>query len=377
MSPQDLIGPVSPLGYPAPYPVLAVFKGLGFVLHMGMMHLWFAGLPLAVVLYWRGGEHARHWAGRLAKQMPVIIAMGVNFGILALLFLQVTYYRTFYPATILMAWPWFSIFVGLTFAYYGAYIYEIGLKRDTLTPAKRAAGWLAALVFLVEGFLFTNALSLMTNVGGWPALWQQTSVAGAPLGTALNTVDPTLWPRWLFMFGLALTTTAVYVLFDAALFCRQESEEYRRWAGRFGFRLYTVGLVWFAAVGSWYVFGTWRPEARQVMFAGPHLVLTVLTALSPGLPWLLALAQRNGVVRRLAWAAVAAQFAMLTVNALSRQIVQNVELRPFVDVAAEPVRMQWSAALFFVVMLLAGLALTGWIVAKVWEVEQRSDGVME
>ena len=371
MPPSELVAPASPLGLPAPYLALAIFKGVGFVLHMWPMHLWYAGLILAAVLRFRGGEHARTWSTHLFRQMPIIIAFGVNFGILALLFLQVAYYRAFYPATILMAWPWFSIFFGLTLAYYGVYVYVIRLSHNSLTPLTRALGWAAAVVFIAEGFLFANALSLMTNVGGWKALWERTSVAGATLGTGLNTADPTLWPRWLMMFGLAITTTAAYVVLDAAFLSRKESEAYRGWAGGFALKVYTVGLIWFAAFGSWYVFGTWAPAVRQVMFRWPIALLMAATALSPGLPWLLVFAQRRQVARGLAIGTVAAQSGVLAINAASRQIVQNVELGRFVDVTAERVNPQWGAAAVFVVLLLVGLGVLGWIIAQVIAAERR------
>ena len=102
-------------------------------------------------------------------------------------------------------------------------------------------------------------------------------MAGAALGTALNVADPTLWPRWLLMFGLALGTTAAWMVVDAAWFAARESEAYRAWARRFAPKLAAVGVAWFAAAGSWYVFGTWPGELRETMFGGPLIVLTLAT----------------------------------------------------------------------------------------------------
>jgi hypothetical protein len=373
MNPTDLIGPSSPLGYPAPYWFLVLFKVLGFTLHLVPMNLWYAGIILAMLLYWRGGEHARHLSCRLMKQMPIIIALGVNFGIVPLLFIQVAYYKVFYPATILMAWPWFSIIVLLTLAYYGVYIYVIGLrdKGTALAWWRQAVGWVTALVFIGIGFLFSNAFSLMTNVNAWPALWQRTSVAGAPLGIVLNTSDPTLWPRWLMVFGLALTTTAAYIVVDTGLFATQESEEYKREAVGIALKVYTVGMVWFATTGSWYVFGTWRSDVREIMLGSPFLILTVLTAIGPGLPWLLIVREQRGVTRGLALATAAAQFGVVAVNATSRQIVQNAELSNFLDVTAEPVMMQWSPLILFLVLFVVGLGLVAWMLRKVLAAAQQ------
>jgi len=366
MDPTQLLAPLSPLGSPAPYWFLVLFKILGFTLHMTAMHLWYAGPVVALLLCWRGGTHAAVLSSRFMKQLPVIVAYGVNFGIVPLLFTQLAYYRVFYPATILMAWPWFSVFVLLTFAYYGVYLYAGGLHHQ-MTRFRQAAGWAAAVGFIVIGFLFANSFSLMTNVPAWPGLWESTSVAGAPTGTALNTADPTLWPRWLMMFGLALTTTAAYLALDAGVFAAAEGAAYRSWVSRFALKLYSVGSVWFAVTGAWYVFGTWQPSVRHDMFSGPLLVLTVLTAFSPGLPWLFLVAQvRAGGLRRgLGFAAAFAQFDVLAFNAVSRQVVQNLELRPFLDAAAEPVHMQWSPLLLFLALFVSGLAVILWMVRKV------------
>lgn len=50
VDPTQLIGPPSDLGYPVPYWFLVLFKVLGFVLHIGPMHLWYAGTILAMLL---------------------------------------------------------------------------------------------------------------------------------------------------------------------------------------------------------------------------------------------------------------------------------------------------------------------------------------
>ncbi len=371
MDPRALIGPPSPVGYPAPYWFIALFKVLGFVLHMVPMNIWFAGTLLAVLLRGRG-EGAGRLSDRLMRQMPVIVALGINFGIVPLLFTQVAYYRAFYPATILMAWPWFAIVVLLAIAYYGVYLYTVGLKEGGrgMTRLRLVSGWAAALVFIAISFLFANGFSLMTNLEAWPKLWEATSSAGAPMGLGLNVADASLWPRWLMMFGLAVTTTAAYVAVDAGLFAVRESEAYRRWAGGFACRLYAAGLLWFALAGSWYVFGTWQDDVRQVMFSGPRAPLTVLTALGPGFVLGLLALGRKGVKPRLALAAALAQVGVLALNAVSRQVVQNLELGPYLDVTAETVNIQWSPLLVFLALFVAGLVAITWMVSKVVAAER-------
>jgi hypothetical protein len=98
------------------------------------------------------------------------------------------------------------------------------------------------------------------------------------------------------------------------------------------------------------------------MLGGSWRVLMGLTTISPGLPWLLILWQwRRGGTRERAAATALAQFLALALNATSRQIVQNAELRPFLDVTAEPVQIQWSPLILFLLLLVLGLGIIAWM----------------
>jgi hypothetical protein len=369
MDPKTLID-TAPSCLPAPVWFIEFFKMLGFALHAAPMNLWYAGVVLAMVLSAVGGAHGRRFSGRLMSQMPVILAYGINLGIVPLLFVQVAYAKVFYPATILMAWFWLGIIALLIPAYYGVYFYSSALREGgpRMTLLRRAAGWCAAMMLLAIAFTFANGFSLMTNVKGWPGIWQEHGTAGAALGTGLNLADNTLWPRWLMMFGLALATTAAWVVFDAGWLAGRETPEYRLWARRFAWKLYTLGMFWFAAAGSWYVFGTWSAEMRQTMFAWPLLPLTVATALAPGLPWLLLVWIGRGDAgpsRGMAALVGLAQFGVLAVNAISRQIVQNLELYDYFQVLDQPTAVQWSPLVAFLVLFLLGLVLVAWMIGQV------------
>jgi len=359
------LGPLNPLGYPAPYWFILFFKVLGFTLHITLMNLWFAGLITMLVLRWRGGPHGERLSGRVINAMPFVIAYGINLGIIPLLFTQVAYYQVFYPATILAAWPWFAVVPLLMIAYYGIYLYVIGLRRGTLNTWKRAAGWASAAVFMLLGLVFSNTFSLMTHVAGWGPLWNATSQTGAPLGIALNLGDATLIPRLLMMFGLALTTTAAYVVIDTAFFAGGESAEYRRWSVRCALILATLGNAWVAVMGSWYFFVALPAEVRAVVLRPPLLVLTLLTAAGTGLPWLLMLLAQRGLTRRLGLLTGLAQFAALGLHAISRQTVQNLELAPVLQLGAEPLNIQWSPLILFLVLFIGGVGLVIWMVAQV------------
>jgi hypothetical protein len=407
MNAKDLIESMSPANLPAPVWFVQFFKVLGFTLHAVPMNLWYAGLLIALLLHFSRNPHARQFSGRFVRQLPLIVAAGINFGIVPLLFVQLAYYRVFYPATILMAWFWLGIIALLIPAYYGVYAYAGGMRgaskrrgaaagspgsadgtgaggadipvRQNIARWRVAAGWGAAVFFIAIAFLFANGWSLMQHVGRWPQLWEHNNTAGAALGTALNTGDPTLWPRWLLMFGLALGTTAVWLVFDAEWFARGTvGDDYRRWAWRLARWLYTASAVWFAAAGSWYVFGTWSHDLRAEMFSRPLIWLTLATAAAPGVPWLLLMAAgpggllrnstaRAGLPAARATAALAAlcHFGVLAVNAVSRQVVQNLDLKPYLDVTGQHEVVQWGPLVMFLAVFVIGLAVVAWMIAQV------------
>jgi len=254
-------------------------------------------------------------------------------------------------------------------------------------------------MFLLIAFIFANGLSLMTNVAAWSNLWRWHSVGGAATGTALNLADATLWPRWLLMFGLALGTTAVWAVIDATwggkgdrhllparpdgcfaqkvpvTFSAEENEEYKRWARQFAFRVALGGAVWATIAGTWYVFGTWSGEVRDEMFAFPTILLTLLTAASPWFAVVVLWLWRRRQIGRLEAAAIGAvQFAALALNAISRQIVQNLELgsRLFRPVD-RPGQFDWGPLMLFLLSFVAGAAVVAWILRQLRKASPAAD----
>lgn len=359
---------------PAWFWFIDFFKILGFSLHMVPMNLWYAGTIIAMALFAFGGEQARRFSTRFMLQLPIIIALGINFGIVPLLFLQVAYSRAFYPATILMAWAWMAIILMLIPAYYGVYLYSFGLREGgRLTAVKKAAGWLAAILFIAIGFTFANGLSLTANVDSWGTIWAAHSVDGAATGTALNTGDPSLWPRWLMMFGFAMITTSVWMVIDAVWLGASESESYKAWAISFARKLSVFGAGFASLAGAHYMFATWSPEAKETMWSFPLILLTGITAISPWFAPSLLWFWRSSVLSRSQAAIVGgAQFGMVALNAISRQLVQNAEVSKLYrmggvleGVSDQAVEVQWGSMLLFLVTFVLGAGGIAWIVAQV------------
>ncbi len=375
MDPTTLLAPVNAMGYPAPWWFLVFFKVLGFTLHMVPMNLWYAGILVAMLLKLSPGPQARRASARLMGQMPFIVAWGVNLGIVPLLFIQVAYYRVFYSATILMAWWWLSIIAMLCLAYYSVYIYAIGLRREveqkrSMPGWQAATGWLAAMLFIAIGFVFHNAWTLMANMAGWEALASKHNLDGALLGTALNTGDPSMWGRMVMFFGLALTTTAAWFAFDAHVLAGRERVEYRRWVPGFSLILYVIGVA-VSGAGSLYYLNFGPAGMKELLLSPAMLPLTIATAALPLLPLLLILLQRGRLSTALAWFTGISQFLVLGLHAIVRQIVQNWQLRPYLDVTSETVKLQLSPLVMFLLAFLLTVGALAWMILKLVAVHRR------
>jgi hypothetical protein len=168
------------------------------------------------------------------------------------------------------------------------------------------------------------------------------------------------------MFGLALGTTAVWVLVDTVFIHRNATEDYKRWAWNFAKILYTVGMIWAAAAGTWYVFGTWSEELRKTMFTFPTVLLTVLTGLATGLPWIMIVTERLCPAKRPLVAGIAlAQVGVLGINAVSRQVVQNINLSAVFDVFSQKIEVQWGPMAMFLIAFVIALGVLAWMLTKV------------
>ncbi|MDO5567620.1 MAG: hypothetical protein Q4G59_13240, partial [Planctomycetia bacterium] len=216
------IDPSTLPGLSAPFWFVQLFKILGFVLHCIPMSLWFVGLPMALFLYMVGRRNARRYAGRLISQMPIIMAIGINFGIVPLLFVQAAYYKAFYTSTILMAVHWFFVLVLVGIAYYAIYGCAASLNQSR-TRRLMICGLVAVFCLTGCSLIFTSQWTFMALPDAWLEVFAKKSVAGAATGLGTWWRDPVVYLRWCSMIGLGFTTLAFWTLFDSWVLCRARS----------------------------------------------------------------------------------------------------------------------------------------------------------
>ncbi|GHT17814.1 hypothetical protein FACS1894189_4440 [Planctomycetales bacterium] len=360
---------------PAPFWFVEFFKVVGFVLHTIPMGIWFAGLPVAVLCALWNCKHSRQYAQRMFGQFPIMMALGINFGIVPLLFLQTTYYESFYTATILMAWHWIVIIPILIVGYYSLYL--AAFSRRSLNGNQRNGkmilyGIIASLCLTGIGILIANGLSLMVRSDLWAGIMERTNYYGATTGAANNMRDPALWVRLATMFGLGLLTTSVWAVVDSHLLLRPNHEPsnhepeaivpgnditaYQRWTTTLAVILSFLGAVILTGTEC-QVKAESASAALKTLY--PHFGFILLLAYLVFVSFILTKRSKK-------FLCVAGTLHLLTLAGFGiiRQIGQNAGVAPFVNVSQLDTSVQWSPLIAFLVVFLLGVGLILWMVRQ-------------
>lgn len=441
----------------APYWFIELFKIIGFVLHSLPMHLWLTGLPVALLLVLFNRRNGGFYGRRLLSQFPVILALGINFGIVPLLFIQAAYYKAFYSATILMALHWCSILVLVGVAYYGVYGCSFLIKR----PKRRWAifcGIPSSICLIGCGLIFASLFTFMALPSEWSAVYAKTSASasGAVSGMGTYWRNPVVFLRFASIVGLAFSTLSFWTVFDTVClygakndlngsasdneksskkkssskqtvesasastakmskkdkrklrqqkegtFASEEEElawmaaqeaaeqeaaqedkaakknkeepkvftsaDYYRWSLRMASCLSWFGLL-IAGSALYFLFFHFLPKEDPnllYLYQTSWKYLLYATIAVPVLPvFVLILSTwRKFGGKTIVFLMTLSEMTILTVYAVTRQLIQNAQLKDFLDVASIKVVPVWNPLVIFLIVFVFGLLLIGWMIRQ-------------
>ena len=323
------------------------FLLLTFPIHLFFMNSLLGASAVAIYSHFKGTDESKALAYELAKVIPLLIALAVNFGVAPLLFVQVLYGHLFYSSTILMGVFWIFIIPMLLIAYYAAYWYDF--KFHPLGRAGILVLSFAFLLFLLIGFLFSNNMTLMLHPESWSAYLEHSG------GTLLNTADPTLWPRYLhFMIG----GSAVGGIFVAIYgrFLTAKGQTIGRYATAVGMKLFLWLTLVQVAVGTWFLLTL--PKELMLLFMGQNSLatLTFIGAL------LLIVVVLISAFRKMVMVSSAMTAVLIFCMVFMRDFVRGGYLRETFSPDMLEVVAEYSPMVFFLATLLIGLMLIFWMV---------------
>lgn len=357
MNPDLAVPALDALPLPGPIWLFKLLLHLTFVLHLLTMNFLFGGATIAAIERVRGRTRPEslELARWIERRLPATMAFTVTLGVAPLLFLQAMYGHLFYTSSVLMAWPWLLVVPLVIVAYYLAYL--LAFQGDRTVAGLTTAGWIAVTTLLVVAFLYVNNMSLAIR----PDLWAG-KYSASMRGNHLNLGDRTLWPRFLHMMVAAMAVAGFVVAWFGARRIRRAQPG--------GETMHRVGSVWFLApTAGQFLLGLWflimLPREVMMTFMGGTALGTALLALAILLPTAMlvvqALSLRSATPLRIT--SLNGGLLLLTVVAmvLLRDLVRDAMLDPVFRLEMVTVQPQWSVFVAFAVLLVVGLAVTGWM----------------
>jgi len=252
---------------PAPAWVFLVLDILLFGMHILLIN---TALGSILIILFRGlkgkkGSLQNPVHDGVAGKIPSLFALGINFGVAPLLFMQVIYGHLFYTSSVLMAAYWILIIPFLILAYYGAYLFA---KKGETNPAlSKAALWAAALIVLSIGLMLVNNMTLMVQPEKWTAYFENRR------GTLLNLSDPTLIPRYLHFVAASVAVGGLFMAFLG----RRHAGKGRTGSGengRAGLTIFGYATIAQVLMGMWFLITI--PHGCLLNFMGRDLFSTIV-----------------------------------------------------------------------------------------------------
>ncbi len=325
------------------------FLLLLFPIHLLFMNFMVGSAAISFYAHAKKGDLPGKLAHELARLLPILVAFVVNFGVGALLFLQVLYGQFFYSSSVLMGAFWLSVILLVMSVYYLLYIYDFRFARF------RGGGVLvigsAVLLLLAIPFLFTNNMTLMLRPGVWSAYFAD------PHGTLLNLNDPTLIPRYLHMVIGALAVGGLFVA-GFGRFLGRKDPALGSYAVDLGMRVF--GYLTLVQVIDGIFFLTFLPKDVKLMFLGgdPGATGVFLAA------FVLAMVALAAGLRRSLAGAACAVLPLVYLMSFVRAYVRSGYLKPFFSVERMEVVSRYSSMYAFFVVLVLGVLVLAWLLWK-------------
>ncbi len=322
----------------APLWLIEVLHIVTLSLHLIAMNFLFGGIM--VLLF---GQFEDKWNNpfvqKYIKMLPNAMAMTVSFGVAPLLFVQLTYPRQIYSASIISGWYWLMIFVVVMIAYY--FLYALSFNKQTPTKQKIYLS-IAFACLLYVSFIYSSVFSLAEK----PDLYKLLYAEGQG-GTIINPEIGSYLFRWLHMLTGAMTVGGFCIAFVG-----RKNEK----AFKVGKDFYLWGMVAAMATGFAYMMGL-GPLMKPFMKSPAIWLVTISFVLS------------LGSLHFLFKKKFAIATTMLSVSFIAmiytRHVLRKLSLVGFYDPSEMTVNAQWSPFVIFLIFFVLMVG-TVWYMLKLY-----------
>ncbi len=299
--------------------------------------------------FWRGDD-VMPLNTHIAKTLPYSIAFTINFGVAPLLFLQVLYGQFFYTSSILMGVYWLSIFGILIVSYYAAYIYRLVDDRGGMGRL-----YIAAVVLLLLGvsLLFSNNVSIMQMPEVWAGYFSDRA------GGMLNFSDPALLPRYLHFMASAVAIGGLAIALYFEIRKRRGATDGDEWI-KLGCNWFTYATIINFGIGFWFLGALPEAAYDPATLGGKIFFILIVGSVVTIIPSVV-YAQTGRIIPATGWALVT-----VLLMTLARDILRLTYLKPYFSLSELPRVSQYSPFIIFLLAVLGGVYLVGWMLKTVW-----------
>jgi hypothetical protein len=292
----------------------------------------------------RSAKQGAGLARTISRKLPFYMALAINFGVAALLFMQVLYGHLFYTSSILMAVWWMGA-LGLVLVAY-ILVYWLDFRFDGPGALRSGIYTLVVFCLLAVAFVFVNNVTLMADPPSWPRYFSN------PGGTLWHWGDPTLIPRYLHFVTASMAVGGLAL----ALLQRKSAPD----KAACGMKWFTAATAAQLVIGGWFFIAL--PPSMRIDFLGGDRWATGVLAVAMLGVWS---ALYFGIKRKIlpaAWAAGVTILGMILV----RDAVRSAYLHPYFSVQQLTAHSEFSPLVVFVLFVL--LAITAILyMLKLWK----------
>ncbi len=362
---------VDPIPLPAPIWLFKILEMVTLTLHFLAVQALLGGLLVCSLWAILGRMNRQSvlvdGSGLVASRLPVLMTYVINLGVPPLLFAQVLYGRALYTSSVLIGAFWISIIFLLMIAY--TLLYILSQRAESGKPW----GWVGLMAFVVcigIAYIYSSNMTLMNRPDVWRDMYRND-----PVGLHLNTGDPTVLPRWLFMIlgGGCAGGTVLLLLSKKKFIAASTSSLLAQWAPP----LIVIGAVGQILAAFW-VFSSQPEEVRKGLMNhavfGLSVWLWLILAVGVLGSGLWAWKSKSGSVLSLV-AVGLALFLEVFMSVLARSGIRDVTLllNGF-DVWDLQVASNWIVVGAFLLLFVLGIGVLVWlasVVARAKGVEER------
>ena len=338
---------------PAPAWIFLSLDLVFFALHILVINVVLGG---SILLLWnRFVSNNPDQDSALAGKIPTSIALGVNFGVAPLLFMQVIYGHLFYTSSVLMATYWILVIPVIIIAYYSAYIHA---RKYTASAVMAKAAILVTVVFLLYiAFMQVNNMSLMTQPGKWGEYFTQRS------GTILNVSDASFWPRYLHF---VLASLAIAALFSALVWSirGKKSKDPVEDKIKKGLKIFGLTSIVQVLIGFWWLMAL--PREFIVQFMGRNMLFSLVLLFG----FLSAIGAIVSALRSKLRPTLIQLVITVLLMVVTRHNLRSLYLDGKFDLNSLQMSPQYGVMALFLVILVIGLVLVWYMLQALKEAQE-------